>query len=436
MSKPFPFYATVLAVLLSSAVPYAASEEEVPPVEKRDPVSVLNEFIEIGFERNPKLRAAKEQWKASIDGIPEASALPDPMLMYTYMPEMIETRLGPQNYSLKLTQGLPILKIGLRGKVASAEAEKMLIAFRKETQEVVAELKKSVFELAYLDRAVHVVEVNRELLDRLAALAESEYGDDQLKLFDTIRAQSQLSQLEYDRVLMEELRRTEAARINSILHKSPDAEIPPVGELPLIPLTLQVEELIALAEENRAEIQLAKAEVGKKEVERDLAKRSWLPDFQLEMTYINVQESPVRLPNSGDDAFMVGVGVTLPIWFGKNNSAVNKANGKLRQAEQEVESQIDQTRYNIKRIYFLAKNAERLANLYQDTLVPQAERSLDVSETLYREGGQGFTDLLESQSTWYNFQLAKSRAVADYHKNLADLERWTGVNLSGEEVSP
>jgi len=433
MIKQFPIFVTAFVVLLSATVSYGSSESGVA----KDPAEMINEFIRISFDQNPKLMAARQRWKASIDGIPEASALPDPMLMYTVFPEEIETRLGPQNYSLKLNQKFPFLsKLFLRGKVASSEAEKMLILFQKETQDVVADLKKSVFELAYMDQALTIVKVNRELLGRIAALAEADYGDNRLQLFDSIRAESQLSQLEYDQVLMEELRQTEVAKINSILHRSKDTEIPPMGEFPVVPLSLGLEDLIELAEENRAEIKFVKAEVEKKRYQRDLAKKSWFPDFQLSLTYVNIGNSPNNPPDSGRDAVGVGIGVSLPIWFGKNNSKIRKAESKLHQAEKEVENQVDTTRYNIKRIFFLTKNSERLVRLYRDTLVPQAERSLDISETLYREEGHGFSDLLESQSIWYNFQLAKSRALADYNRNLADLERWVGINLGSKEVSP
>jgi len=88
MIKRFPIFATAFVVLLSATVSLGASESGVA----KDPAEMINEFIRISFDQNPKLMAARQRWKASIDGIPEASALPDPMLMYTVYPEEIETR--------------------------------------------------------------------------------------------------------------------------------------------------------------------------------------------------------------------------------------------------------------------------------------------------------------------------------------------------------
>jgi outer membrane protein TolC len=68
--------------------------------------------------------------------------------------------------------------------------------------------------------------------------------------------------------------------------------------------------------------------------------------------------------------------------------------------------------------------------LYGEELLPQAARSMEIAETWFREGESTFSDFVETQAVWYNFQLALARARADYGKFLARLERFVGQGLS------
>jgi cobalt-zinc-cadmium efflux system outer membrane protein len=53
-----------------------------------------------------------------------------------------------------------------------------------------------------------------------------------------------------------------------------------------------------------------------------------------------------------------------------------------------------------------------------------------VAETWFREKQGSFSDFVETQSIYYNFQLSLARAKADYGKYLARLERLVGRSLT------
>ena len=91
---------------------------------------------------------------------------------------------------------------------------------------------------------------------------------------------------------------------------------------------------------------------------------------------------------------------------------------------------VNQTRTNIRTLYYKTRNAFRQVELYEKDLLPQAMRALEVSETWFREGEGAFTDVLESQSAVYNFQLSLARAKSDIGKNIAQLERLLGASIS------
>jgi outer membrane protein TolC len=69
--------------------------------------------------------------------------------------------------------------------------------------------------------------------------------------------------------------------------------------------------------------------------------------------------------------------------------------------------------------------------LYHDTLIPQATQAADLAQTWYESGTNSFTDLIESRLVLENFQLAGTRAQADYLIALAELQRLTGAPIEG-----
>jgi outer membrane protein, heavy metal efflux system len=91
---------------------------------------------------------------------------------------------------------------------------------------------------------------------------------------------------------------------------------------------------------------------------------------------------------------------------------------------------MNDTRSAVRDIAFRLKNAERLATLYRDDLIPQAERAVETAQTNLAQGLGGLGEAAEAQSAWYTFRLAFARAEADRAVLLAKLEALAGRSLT------
>ncbi|MHB8763559.1 MAG: TolC family protein, partial [Deferrisomatales bacterium] len=109
---------------------------------------------------------------------------------------------------------------------------------------------------------------------------------------------------------------------------------------------------------------------------------------------------------------------------------VEAARAEADRARAVLGARRNDTRAQVRSLFFRLRNAERLVGLYRDELLPQALRSLEIAETWYREGQGSFSDFVETQATAYNFQLSLARARADHGKFLAKLERLAGRDLT------
>ena len=67
----------------------------------------------------------------------------------------------------------------------------------------------------------------------------------------------------------------------------------------------------------------------------------------------------------------------------------------------------------LKTALFAYREGERKLQLYGGTLLPKARHALEATEAAYRAGTSGFMDLVDSQRTLLEFELARERAAAD-----------------------
>jgi outer membrane protein TolC len=70
--------------------------------------------------------------------------------------------------------------------------------------------------------------------------------------------------------------------------------------------------------------------------------------------------------------------------------------------------------------------------LYGDTLLPQAEQSLKVTEEGYRAGTTDFLNLIDAERLLLEFQLAHERALVDREIAAAQLEKLVGKPLAAQ----
>ena len=67
----------------------------------------LNTYLKVAAENNPGLKAKFSEYMAAMEKVPQVGALPDLQLAFGYFIQPVETRLGPQQAKVSLTQAFP-----------------------------------------------------------------------------------------------------------------------------------------------------------------------------------------------------------------------------------------------------------------------------------------------------------------------------------------
>ena len=391
----------------------------------------LPNLIRVAVDRNPKVKAAKARWQATIEQYPQVTTLPDPMFMYGYFLRSVETRVGPQRHRISFSQAFPYPgTLDAAGEVVKKAVEIERVKHEQVIRDLIVELKLSYHELAYLQRAVELTRQNHQLIASILAIATTRYAEGKAILNDVLKAQSQLAQLEYDLILLAELQRVEHANINGILSVPSTTPLGATVPVAYEPLDVVLADIEKQALSKRQELRIAALTIEKATKGIALAELQTKPMLKFDLMTVETGEALMfDAPGSGKNPFSIGFGVTIP-WSSLKNSS------KVRQAQQNRESVTankrvleDETRVALQKIYFRLENARRLVELYETTLIPQAGAAIEIAETWHQEGPKSIAGFLETQSVWLNFNLARLRAIADYQQNLARLEKLVGGKI-------
>jgi outer membrane protein TolC len=425
---------------VQSAV-FAQTEEQVTMQAEAEPdyyaeLPLLRQYVGQALERNPSIQEVLARYRAALQRVPQVTALPDPVFGFSQAIRSVETRVGPQHNGFVLSQAFPWFgKLDLRGKVAVEEAASWYQLYRARQREVISQLKRTFYDLGYIDTAIQINEEERSLLEHYEGLAQTRYATGQGLQQAVIKIQAEITRVMDRLEILERQRVTLSANINTLVDRPPHDPVPGVERLSLPRVQLSLEELYALGEKNRQELKAAQALIERSERSIDLAKKNYWPDFVVSAGLVNVGDrgdpAGIAQPplDNGKNAFSLSVGINIPIWRDKYDAGVQEAAETLVAQRSSYANVLNEMEFSIRDQVIRLETLLEQVDLYENALIPQAEESLRSTEAAYETGQLGVLDLLDSERVLLNVRLVNARYYSDFLLALANLERAVGVKF-------
>ncbi len=393
----------------------------------------LEELITVLLRENPRIQSARALWLSRLERVPQERSLPDPLVSYRYFGSTPETRVGPQNQGLELSQGIPWFhKRGLQAQRAEHLASGVAWRVRDLERVLVAELKRAYFNAAYLQEAVQVNAEETNILKRFEQIALTRYSTGEGIQQSVVKVQTEISRLaDQDNALRERLDALER-RIAQLLGRSEsDLQLAPI-RLKLLDLRYDRDELESKWLHDHPEVRAVQQQI---EADETLFRRRKLesrPDFRFGVGYTEVGKREdtagiVTPPqDNGQDIWAVTVGLNLPIHRKKIRAGVAEAEQSVRSNERLLQSTRDTLQFEIQESLLRLESLDERTGLYKDVIIPQAEESLASAEAAYTTNRQDFLDLLDAERVLFQVRLTSHRLLADYWIALGDLELGLG----------
>lgn len=409
----------------------AAPLSAAPPA----PVSLSRLLVE-AKARNPAIAGARAAREARTHRRPQVTSLPDPRLSASVQLESVETRVGPQQGSLGLSQTFPTGgKLRLRGAVADQGVETATQELRQAELAVEARIKRAFYEYWHVRRAREITREMRDLVRSGEQVARTRYATGRTSQDAVLKAQVELGVLE-DRILaLEELEPTWSQELLSLLGRDPGGSLgPPAPEdMAERELSSSLEELYERLDAEAPAVRHLRAQAEAEALREDLAWRARIPDLTLGVSWIDTDEARAPgTPGSGDDPLVVTLGVNLPVRRRRYRAQAAEHARRREALERRAAGQVDELETLVRRAYFRFRDARRKMALYRDSLVPKGRQALEATFASFQSGRAGFLDLLDAERTLLDFELSHARARADHLIAIADLEKLVAGPASRE----
>ena len=425
---PHPVFFLLFLLLSCLAAVSAVTAEPV----RADPEADLQRLIDQALANNPEINASEEQWRMAVHRADQAGVLADPMLMLEVQNGLVRDPLDlnrdPGTATvIGLSQTVPFFgKRGLQRQGAEREAEVERWQVEERRIALRRMVKETWYRISAVDRAIDVVAKNIAALDDLVRFAETMYGVGQGRQQEVLRAQLQRSRMEEMRIDLQQKRRSLAATLNSLLYRPVEASLPALPLLAIEPVAVTQAELEQLADAHRPALKALAARIDKANIGRDLAEKEFLPDFTFSLEYMVLEEA---MGSEGDDMYTASVSFNLPVQRARRRAMVAEAWAEGRMVVAERNALRNQIRQGVADGLAALDRTRRLAELYDQGLIPQATAALEATLASYRVGKTDFMQVLDSRMSLFTLEREYHDAVAENRIQLAVLEALVGTPL-------
>ncbi|MGB9408291.1 MAG: TolC family protein [Terracidiphilus sp.] len=419
---------------------FAALLEEHPQPEASTPALTLDDVERIALAVNPEIEVAVRRVVVAKAHVPAAGALDDPSVMYRGWGVPLRQ---PWDYNavqnmFSISQTLPGRgKRALRTSVAESGVDVAKAQLEEIRLEVRVRAHKAFDDLLRADDELRIHDQHLAIARQAIEAARIKYAVGKVSQQDILKAQVALTALAEHMIRFNHDADLARARLNTLLGRNPTAPLTVRGEFAAFTALPSAQQLAEIALQSRPDLIAASQAALQSHKEQALAKKAFLPDFTVSAGYMLM---PPGTPRRND--YMVEGSMNLP-WLNhrKHDAEIAEATAQATEQDEELNAQRNAAFGQIQEALVEAQAAQRLARMYHDELRPQAEATLQSSVVAYENDKTSFLDLLDSQMTVINVDLAWLQAVADFDTRLADLELATGAPIelsdsSAMEVKP
>ncbi len=397
------------ALLLALALPAGAPAQEV---------FTLDDLLRLGRERNPTVQALRAEARAQVAERRDAGRLPNPEVEYgrgTGEPHQGGAGRTVEGYAVRQSLENPFrrhYRLGALDALAEAAREDV----RTGTLEVEHEVRLHYFRILYLERLAELSRLNEEALAGIRELMENRARVGEVKELEAIRLRVEhmraVNEAEAAVMELDQYRR----HLNTFLGNVLPEGFVLAGELRADAPEPALPDLVARALPGHPALLRATREV---EAARHAMKGSrlgWLPDPVLSGSTERALDGDIR---------RLGVGISIPLW-NQSRAALERDRQRVLAAERsqealrmELEAQI------LIHLNHLRVN-RRTLQLFQEGLLEEAEASMEIADTSYREGEISLVEYLDARRTYHSIQIQYFQALHDWNVERSALELAAG----------
>lgn len=412
---------------------FAAWFQETPQAEAAGPALTLDDVERLALARNPEIEVAARRVAAAEAHVPVAGALDDPTAMYRGwgVPLRQPWNFNDAQNMFSLSQTFPGRgKRALQTSVAESDVDVAKAQLDEVRLEVRVRMHKAFDDLLLAEDELRIHNQHVGIARQAIEAARIKYTVGAVPQQDILKAQLALTALAEHMIRFDHDAALARARLNTVLGRDPTTPLRITGDFAALTPLPSAQKLEETALHSRPDLLAAEQAAERSHKEQALAKKAYAPDFTVSAGYMRMPPSAVMR-----NSYMIEGAMNIP-WLNhrKHDAEIAEATAQATEQDAELTAQRNVAFGEIQDALVEARAAQQLAQMYCDQLRPQAEATLQSSVIAYENGKTSLLDLLDSQMTVINVDLAWLNAAADFDARLADLELATGTPLEPHDL--
>ncbi len=415
MRTSFRMVAPTVLAILSLQGPVAA---QTPT---RSEPYTLNDLISMARERNPDLLALRAE-RASMDaGRRDSGRFHNPELEFvTGEGDPFEgtDKKTLREFSVSQTINNPISRHFRQGALSTlvGAADE---GVRFGALDVDSEVRLRFFGVLFLQERLRLARLNEEALDEVRSLIETRARVGEVNELEAIRLR-----VEHMRALNEvTATELELSQVRQHLNTYLGNSLPEAYELDG---ELTSDLIVPGFDELKENLLPQHPLLGQASMRREAARQNlkaaqyqWIPDPVVSATSAKEIDGEI---------FKWGFGFELPLW-NQSRAAVERERQTLRQTQHQEEGLLLELEAQLLIHHNHLLVGRQTLQLFQEGLLEEAEMSMEIAETSYREGEISLVEYLDARRTFQSIQLEYQQALYDWNRELAELNRAVGGGI-------
>jgi len=385
----------------------------------------LEPYLLMAAENNPGLQASFNEYMAALEQVPQAGSLPDPQLVFSYFISPVETRMGPQQFRLSISQFFPWFgTLGTREDGAAQTAKARYEDFLEEKSKFSGDLKAMYYELYIYRKSIDITGEHIDLLAAMRDLAGLKVQTGQVSRVDEYRIEMEINELSDQLALLRDKYMVLELDFLNMLNADNNLSI----DLPEklwdndFPLSREAAlDLIMAANHKLLRLEFKQAALSYR---KKSARLAGSPGFNIGIDYAVIGKGDNNL--AGRDAFVFPVvGISIPLYRNKYKAMVREAAWLGKANAYESEDMINRLETLFEKTWKEYRDSERRIKL-NEKQSELALKTLKLLESEYAGSGAAFEEILRMERKLLDYRLEFEKARADKQAAIAFLDYLMG----------
>ena len=406
---------------------YAVAASNPVANELSGPHSV-EEYIQIGLMQNSEIQEVRLMVESLANRVPQAASLPDPMLGATAFPSPVQTAAGEQDFALSMNQKVPWRgKLATKAGIAEEEVNAARARLASVELKVVEQIKNAYFQLYFVQHAISIVEKDKIELERIETIVDQMYRvKREVTQQDVLQVQVALSRIDSELVQLRQQKESAQARLARLLHISPETKPEAMDTLPPEQIVQDIDNLYELAIQSRPELHAQLATIQRDRKATCLAELQNYPDMTFGFNWISTSSDGISPVANGDDAFMLTLGMNLPVYRKRLDAGVREAQTRALSNARKYDRLKDETMEGVADLFAKIKSQQETLRLFRDDIIPRQQLAFDQSRDDYQVGKVDFLQMIDNWRQLLRYHIQEKRVETDLHQTMAALARQVG----------